>query len=106
MAQTAACNRHHSIEQRLCRWLLVALDRREGNELVITQELIATMLGVRREGVTEAAGRLQRMGVIEYQRGRILVINRTQLETLSCECYSVVRKESERLLPWINTISN
>ena len=106
MAQTAACNRHHSIDQRLCRWLLVALDRREGNELVMTQELIATMLGVRREGVTEAAGRLQRMGVIEYHRGRILVTNRTQLERLSCECYAVVRKESERLLPWMNTISS
>jgi CRP-like cAMP-binding protein len=106
MAQTAACNRHHSIEQRLCRWLLVTLDRREGNELVMTQELIATMLGVRREGVTEAAGRLQRMGVIEYHRGRIQVINRTQLEALSCECYAAVRKESERLLPWINTINS
>ncbi len=106
MAQTAACNRHHSIDQRLCRWLLVTLDRREGNELVMTQELIATMLGVRREGVTEAAGRLQRMGVIEYHRGRIQVLDRTQLETLSCECYAVVRKESERLLPWINRINN
>lgn len=103
MSQTAVCNRYHSIEQRLCRWLLVFLDRTEGNELLITQELIANMLGVRREGVTEAAGRLQRMGVIEYQRGHIRILDRARLEAFSCECYSIVRKESERLLPWINS---
>jgi CRP-like cAMP-binding protein len=102
MSQTAVCNCHHSIDQRLCRWLLVSLDRVEGNVLLMTQELIANMLGVRREGITEAAGRLQRMRVIEYHRGRIRVLNRAKLEALSCECYAVVRKESERLLPWIN----
>jgi CRP-like cAMP-binding protein len=100
MAQTAVCNRHHSIDQQLCRWLLLSLDRLEGNELVMTQELIANMLGVRREGVTDAAGRLQRLGVIEYHRGRIQVLNRVKLESLSCECYAVVRKESDRLLAW------
>lgn len=100
MAQTAVCNRHHSIDQQLCRWLLLSLDRLEGNELVMTQELIANMLGVRREGVTDAAGRLQRLGVIEYHRGHIRVLNRPKLETLCCECYAVVRKESDRLLPW------
>ncbi|WP_233080593.1 Crp/Fnr family transcriptional regulator [Rheinheimera soli] len=100
MAQTAVCNRHHSIDQQLCRWLLLSLDRLEGNELVMTQELIANMLGVRREGVTDAAGRLQRLGVIEYHRGRIQVLDRAKLESLSCECYAVVRKESDRLLPW------
>ncbi|MGY5795706.1 Crp/Fnr family transcriptional regulator [Rheinheimera faecalis] len=100
MAQTAVCNRHHSIDQQLCRWLLLSLDRLEGNELVMTQELIANMLGVRREGVTDAAGRLQRLGVIEYHRGHIQVLNRAKLENLSCECYAVVRKESDRLLPW------
>ena len=103
MAQTAVCIRHHSIEQRLCRWLLTSLDRQESNELMVTQELIATMLGVRREGVTEAACRLQRMGVIEYHRGHIHVLDRNQMETLSCECYAIVRKESERLLPWFNS---
>jgi len=106
MSQTAVCNCHHSIDQRLCRWLLVSLDRVEGNELVMTQELIANMLGVRREGITEAARRLQRMGVIEYHRGHIQVLNRPKLESLSCECYAVVRKESERLLPWINNANN
>jgi CRP-like cAMP-binding protein len=100
MAQTAVCNRHHSIDQQLCRWLLLSLDRLEGNELVMTQELIANMLGVRREGVTDAAGRLQRLGVIEYHRGHIQVLDRAKLESLSCECYAVVRKESDRLLPW------
>lgn len=100
MAQTAVCNRHHSIDQQLCRWLLLSLDRLESNELVMTQELIANMLGVRREGVTDAAGRLQRLGVIEYHRGHIRVLNRPKLETLCCECYAVVRKESDRLLPW------
>jgi CRP-like cAMP-binding protein len=100
MAQTAVCNRHHSIDQQLCRWLLLSLDRLEGNELVMTQELIANMLGVRREGVTDSAGRLQRLGVIEYHRGHIQVLNRSKLETLCCECYAVVRKESDRLLPW------
>lgn len=104
MSQTAACNRHHTIDQQLCRLLLVSLDRVEGNALVMTHELIANMLGVRREGVTEAAGRLQRMDVIEYRRGRIQVLDRTALENLSCECYAIVRKESERLLPWINNV--
>lgn len=99
MAQTAVCNRHHSVDQQLCRWLLLALDRASSNKLVMTQELIATMLGVRREGVTEAAGRLQRAGVIEYRRGKITVIDRPQLEAMSCECYAVVRNETLRLLP-------
>ncbi len=99
MAQTAVCNRHHSIDQQLCRWLLLSLDRLPSNRLVMTQELIANMLGVRREGVTEAAGRLQNQGVIEYQRGQITVLDRVKLETLSCECYAVVKKESDRLLP-------
>lgn len=106
MSQTAACNRHHTIDQQLCRLLLVSLDRVEGNELVMTHELIANMLGVRREGVTEAAGRLQRLDVIEYRRGRIQVLDRTALENLSCECYAIVRKESERLLPWINHVQS
>lgn len=100
MAQTAACNRHHAIDQQLCRWLLLSLDRLSGNEVVMTQELIANMLGVRREGVTEAAGKLQKLGVIEYRRGRISVLNRPKLEQLSCECYDVVRQETERLLPY------
>src|SRR3989338_9752568 len=100
MAQTAVCNRYHAIDQQLCRWLLLSLDRLPGNELVMTQELIANMLGVRREGVTDAAGRLQRLGVIEYHRGHIQVLNRPKLESLTCECYAVVRKESDRLLPW------
>lgn len=106
MAQTAVCNRHHSIDQQLCRWLLLSLDRLEGNQLLMTQELIANMLGVRREGVTDAAGHLQRLGVIEYHRGHIRVLNRAKLEDLCCECYAVVRKESDRLLPWANTSTN
>ncbi|MDB6060939.1 MAG: transcriptional regulator, Crp/Fnr family [Verrucomicrobiaceae bacterium] len=103
MAQTAVCNRHHSVDQQLCRWLLLSLDRLQGNQLNMTQELIATMLGVRREGVTDAAGKLQRLGVIEYSRGHINVLDRTQLEQLSCECYEVVKKETDRLLPYIRT---
>ncbi len=99
IAQVAACNRHHSIDQQLCRRLLLSLDRSPGCRLVMTQELIANILGVRREGVTEAAGKLQRLGVIEYSRGRITVLNRPQLETLTCECYAVVKKETDRLLP-------
>ena len=101
MAQTAVCNRHHSIDQQLCRWLLLSLDRLPDNNLVMTQELIANMLGVRREGVTDAAGKLQRQGVIEYSRGHITVLDRGRLETLSCECYAVVKKESDRLLPYM-----
>ncbi|MCO7504406.1 MULTISPECIES: Crp/Fnr family transcriptional regulator [unclassified Pseudomonas] len=101
MAQTAVCNRHHSIDQQLCRWLLLSLDRLTGNELNMTQELIANMLGVRREGVTDAAGKLQRLGVIEYSRGHIKVLDRPQLERLSCECYAVVRSETQRLLPYL-----
>ena len=101
MAQTAVCNRHHSIDQQLCRWLLLSLDRLPDNNLVMTQELIANMLGVRREGVTDAAGKLQRQGVIEYSRGHITVLDRARLETLSCECYAVVKKESDRLLPYM-----
>jgi len=97
MSQTAVCNRHHSIDQQLCRWLLLSLDRLESNQLNMTQELIANMLGVRREGVTEAAGKLQKLGVIEYRRGRIVVIDRPKLETLSCECYDVVKRENLRL---------
>jgi len=99
MAQTAVCNRHHSVEQQLCRWLLLSLDRLPSNKVTMTQELIANMLGVRREGVTEAAGRLQKLGVINYRRGRIDVLNRPRLERLSCECYAVVKKETDRLLP-------
>ena len=98
MAQTAVCNRHHSLDQQLCRWLLLSLDRLEANELVMTQELIANMLGVRREGVTEAALNLQRAGLIQYQRGHITVLDRAGLEHRTCECYAVVRKEYERLL--------
>lgn len=98
MAQTAVCNRHHSIEQQLCRWLLLSLDRLPTNHLIMTQELIANMLGVRREGVTEAAGRLQKLSVIEYRRGHIKVIDRPRLEQLSCECYAVVKRETDRLL--------
>ncbi|MCY1268193.1 Crp-like helix-turn-helix domain protein [compost metagenome] len=100
MAQTAVCNRHHSIDQQLCRWLLLSLDRLPSNHLTMTQELIANMLGVRREGVTDAAGKLQKLGVIEYSRGHITVLNRPKLETLSCECYAVVKKETDRLLPY------
>ena len=98
MAQTAVCNRHHSVDQQLCRWLLLSLDRLSSNQLTMTQELIANMLGVRREGVTEAAGKLQKAGVIQYNRGRITVIDRPQLERLCCECYAVVKKETDRLL--------
>ncbi|MCH4811024.1 Crp/Fnr family transcriptional regulator [Vreelandella neptunia] len=100
MSQTAVCNRHHSIDQQLCRWLLLSLDRLPGNELIMTQELIANMLGVRREGVTEAAGKLHKLGVIEYRRGHISVLNRPMLEQLSCECYAVVKRESDRLMPY------
>lgn len=99
MAQTAVCNRHHSLDQQLCRWLLLSLDRLQGNELVMTQELIANMLGVRREGVTEAALRLQSVGLIRYARGHITVLNRPALEKRTCECYAVVKKEYDRLLP-------
>jgi CRP-like cAMP-binding protein len=101
MAQTAVCNRHHSLDQQLCRWLLLSLDRLVGNELVMTQELMANMLGVRREGVTEAAGNLQDAGLIKYSRGRIIVLDRPGLETRTCECYAVVKKEFDRLLPTI-----
>ena len=98
MAQTAVCNRHHSVDQQLCRWLLLSLDRLPSNQLTMTQELIANMLGVRREGVTEAAGKLQKLGVIRYNRGRITVTDRPQLESLCCECYAVVKRETDRLL--------
>jgi CRP-like cAMP-binding protein len=101
MAQTAVCNRHHSVDQQLCRWLLLSLDRLSGNQLNMTQELIANMLGVRREGVTEAAGKLQKSGLIEYSRGRIAVLDRAGIEALSCECYAVVKRESDRLLPYV-----
>lgn len=97
MAQTAVCNRHHSIDQQLCRWLLLSLDRLSSNNLTMTQELIANMLGVRREGVTEAAGKLQKAGVITYKRGHITVTDRSKLETLCCECYEVVKQETDRL---------
>ncbi len=99
MAQTAVCNRHHTLAQQLCRWLLLSLDRLSGNELVMTQELIANMLGVRREGVTESALKLQEAGVIKYSRGHITVLDRPALESRSCECYAVVKKEYDRLLP-------
>jgi CRP-like cAMP-binding protein len=99
MAQTAVCNRHHSIDQQLCRWLLLSLDRLTSNELLMTQDLIANMLGVRREGVTEAAGQLQRAGLIRYARGRITVLDRAGLEARSCECYAAVKQESDRLFP-------
>lgn len=101
MTQTAACNRHHTIDQQLCRWLLLSLDRIGGKELVMTQQLISNMLGVRREGVTEAASALQRRGLIRYTRGRIEVMDRPGLEGRVCECYSAVRKEYRRLLPEI-----
>ncbi len=101
MAQTAVCNRHHSVDQQLCRWLLLSLDRLPSNQLTMTQELIANMLGVRREGVTDAAGKLQRIGVIEYSRGQITVLDRPKLERLSCECYAVVKRESDRLMPYL-----
>jgi CRP-like cAMP-binding protein len=99
MTQTAVCNRHHSLDQQLCRWLLLSMDRLTGNHMVMTQELIANMLGVRREGVTAAAGSLQKAGLIRYTRGKIEVLNRDKLEARSCECYSVVKKEYDRLLP-------
>ncbi|MHB8729950.1 MAG: Crp/Fnr family transcriptional regulator [Sulfuricaulis sp.] len=99
MSQTAVCNRHHSVEQQLCRWLLLSLDRLSTNELTMTQELIANMLGVRREGVTEAAGKLQAQGLISYSRGRITILDRPGLEKQVCECYAVVKKEYDRLLP-------
>jgi hypothetical protein len=99
MAQTAVCNRHHSLDQQLCRWLLLSLDRLQGNELVMTQELIANMLGVRREGVTEGATKLQNLELIRYSRGRITVLDRPGLERRTCECYAVVKKEYDRLLP-------
>jgi CRP-like cAMP-binding protein len=98
MAQTAVCNRHHSVDQQLCRWLLLSLDRLGSNEITMTQELIANMLGVRREGVTDAAGKLQKLGVIEYKRGRITVLDRPRLEMLTCECYEVVKRETQRLM--------
>ena len=98
MAQTAVCNRHHALEQQLCRWLLLSLDRLPSNELTMTQELIANMLGVRREGVTEAAGHLQTAGLIHYSRGKITVLDRARLEKRVCECYAVVKRESDRLL--------
>jgi CRP-like cAMP-binding protein len=99
MAQTAVCNRHHSVEQQLCRWLLLSLDRLASSELTMTQDLIANMLGVRREGVTEAARRLQAAGLIHYSRGKITVLDRAKLEARVCECYAVVKRESDRLLP-------
>jgi CRP-like cAMP-binding protein len=101
MAQTAVCNRHHAVEQQLCRWLLLSLDRLPSNELTMTQELIANMLGVRREGVTEAAGKLQAQGLIHYSRGKITVLDRPKLEARVCECYAVVKREYGRLLPQI-----
>ncbi|WP_158769550.1 Crp/Fnr family transcriptional regulator [Paraglaciecola sp. L1A13] len=101
MAQTAVCNRHHSIDQQLCRWLLLSLDRLPSNNLIMTQELIANMLGVRREGVTEAAGKLQKLGIITYKRGHISVIDRARLEDHSCECYQVVKSETDRLESYI-----
>jgi len=98
-AQTAVCNRHHTLDQQLCRWLLLSLDRLKSNEIIMTQELIANMLGVRREGVTEAAGKLQAAGLIRYKRGRITIVDRGGLERRTCECYGVVRREYDRLLP-------
>jgi CRP-like cAMP-binding protein len=102
MAQTAVCNRHHSVDQQLCRWLLLSIDRLSVPEITMTQELIANMLGVRREGVTEAAGKLQKAGVISYRRGHIKVLNRLRLEAMACECYEVVRRETARLLPVVS----
>ena len=102
MAQTVVCNRHHSVDQQLCRWLLLALDRLPSNELTVTQELIAHLLGVRREGVTAAVGKLQRLGVISHSRGHITVLDRPALERLSCECYAVVKRETDRLLPYLH----
>lgn len=106
MAQTAVCNRHHTIEQQLCRWLLLSLDRLESDELVMTQELISNMLRVRREGVTEAAGKLQHAGLIQYNRGKIKVIDRPGLEKRVCECYQVVKVEFDRLLPSLHAIAH
>ncbi|MGS2743535.1 Crp/Fnr family transcriptional regulator [Halomonas sp. LS-001] len=106
MAQTAVCNRHHSVDQQLCRWLLLSLDRLQNDELVMTQELIANMLGVRREGVTESAGKLQKAGLISYNRGHIKVTNRPGLEARVCECYSVVKREYDRLLNHQDVILN
>jgi CRP-like cAMP-binding protein len=109
IAQTAVCNRHHAIDQQLCRWLLLSMDRLSHNHLTMTQEFIANMLGVRREGVTQAASKLQQQGVISYSRGMVKVIDRAKLETLSCECYAVVKKETEMLLPYLpqrQTITN
>ena len=105
MAQTAVCNRHHSVDQQLCRWLLLSLDRLPSNQLTMTQELIANMLGVRREGVTEAAGKLQKLGIIRYSRGRITVLDRPRLEQTCCECYAVVKRETDRLLPNLDPAS-
>jgi CRP-like cAMP-binding protein len=102
MAQTAVCNRHHSVDQQLCRWLLLSLDRLQTNELSMTQELISNMLGVRREGVTEAAGKLQDAGLIHYRRGMISVLDRPGLEARVCECYEVVKTEFDRLLPYVS----
>jgi CRP-like cAMP-binding protein len=99
MTQTAVCNRHHSVDQQLCRWLLLSLDRLPSNQLIMTQELIGNMLGVRREGVTAAAGNLQQAGIIQYSRGRITVLDRPKLEARVCECYEVVRRETDRLFP-------
>ena len=99
MAQTAVCNCHHSVDQQLCRWLLLSLDRLSSNQLTMTQKLIADILGVRREGVTKAAGKLDKFGVIRYARGHITVLDRPKLEQLCCECYAVVKKETDRLLP-------
>jgi CRP-like cAMP-binding protein len=99
MAQTAVCNRHHTVDQQLCRWLLMSLDRLSSNRLTMTQELIANMLGVRREGVTQSAGKLQAQGLIDYHRGKIVVLDRPGLEQASCECYAVVKREFDRLLP-------
>jgi len=101
MAQTAVCNRHHSIDQQLCRWLLLSMDRLHGSRLTMTQEFISNMLGVRREGVTQAASKLQQLGVISYKRGLITVLDRPRLEALSCECYEVVRKETDLLLAYL-----
>ena len=103
MAQTAVCNRHHSVDQQLCRWLLLSLDRLPSEELKMTQELIANMLGVRREGVTEAAGQLQSAGLIRYSRGHITVLDRARLEERVCECYAVVKREFDRLLPYLQS---
>lgn len=104
MAQTAVCNRHHTLDQQFCRWLLLSLDRLGSNELIMTQELIANMLGVRREGVTEAAGNVQKSGLIKYHRGHITILDRKRLEDRACECYQVVKKEYDRLLPNIGVL--